>query len=187
MPVIELTLIEGYDADTRERIGERLTDAVRSVIAAPLDGVTVAIHEVKAESYMRGRKSRQPGNPLPDPIELVRAFLVAMEDRDLDRAKEFLADDFRMTFPGGAVFERLEQLIEWAKNRYRFVRKTYDRFDVATNADGPVVYCYGTLAGEWLDGTSFSGIRFIDRFTVRDGLFADQMVWNDLAEAGRPG
>ncbi len=187
MPVIELTLIEGYDADTRMRLGERLTDAVRSVIAAPLDGVTVAIHEVKAESYMRGRKNRRPGNPLPDPIELVRAFLATMEARDLDRAREFLSDDFRMTFPGGAQFTRLEQLIEWARSRYRFVRKTYDRFDVTADAGGPIVYCFGTLAGEWLDGTAFSGVRFIDRFTVRDGFFADQMVWNDLAEASRHG
>ena len=55
MPVIELTLIEGYNEPTRRRLGESLTDAVRGVIDAPLEGVTVAIHEVKAENYMRGR------------------------------------------------------------------------------------------------------------------------------------
>ncbi|MCT8973672.1 tautomerase family protein [Microbaculum marinisediminis] len=185
MPVVELTLIEGYDAETRTRLGERLTDAVRTVIAAPLDGVTVAIHEVKAESYMRGRQQRQPGKPLADPVDLVRAFLAAMEARDLDGARGFLADDFRMSFPGGAEFGRLEQLVEWARERYRFVRKTYDRFDVTADADGPVVYCFGTLSGEWLDGAAFSGIRFIDRFAIRDGLLADQKVWNDLAESGR--
>jgi hypothetical protein len=31
-------------------------------------------------------------------------------------------------------------------------------------------------------GEKYSGIRFIDRFTVRDGKLADQMVWNDMAE-----
>ena len=36
MSVIELTLIEGYDEPTRIRLGESPTDAVRSVIDAPL-------------------------------------------------------------------------------------------------------------------------------------------------------
>jgi hypothetical protein len=44
------------------------------------------------------------------------------------------------------------------------------------------MYCYGTLYGELLDGTPYSGIRFIDRFTVKDGKLVDQMVWNDMAE-----
>jgi hypothetical protein len=34
----------------------------------------------------------------------------------------------------------------------------------------------------WPDGTPFEGIRFIDRFTIRDGKLADQLVWNDIAE-----
>ena len=182
MPVIELTLIEGYDAATRTRLCERMTDAVRGVIAAPLDGVTVAIHEVKAENYMRGRQARKPGSAQADPVELVRAFLAAMEARDLDRAKGFLADDFRMTFPGRAEFTTLEELVAWARPRYRSVHKTYERFDVCAGPDGPIVYCFGTLSGEWPDGSGFSDIRFIDRFSIRDGLFADQMVWNDLAE-----
>jgi len=46
-----------------------------------------------------------------------------------------------------------------------------------------VVYNYGDLRGEWADGTPFSGIRYIDRFVVRDGRIVDQKVWNDLAIA----
>ena len=49
-----------------------------------------------------------------------------------------------------------------------------------------MVYCHGTLQGRWLDGSAFSGIRFIDRFLVQGGLLARQDVWNDLAEH-RPG
>jgi hypothetical protein len=49
-----------------------------------------------------------------------------------------------------------------------------------------VVYCHGTLEGCWLDGTAFSGVRFIDRFLVQGGLLVSQDVWNDLAEH-RPG
>ena len=49
-----------------------------------------------------------------------------------------------------------------------------------------MIYCFGTLYGELLDGTPYSGIRFIDRFTVRDGKLVDQMVWNDMAEVLGP-
>lgn len=183
MPVVRLTLIEGYDDETRTRLATRLTDAVRATIAAPLDGITVAIEEVQPTSYMRGRVQRTPGKPLAASAERVRAFLTAMEARDLDGAKGFLADGFSMEFPGGARFSRLEDLVEWATGRYRFVRKSYEAFEEAFGEDGPVVYCFGTLAGEWPDGTPFGGVRFIDRFDIRDGMIAAQKVWNDLAEA----
>lgn len=182
MPVIKVTLIEGYDDATRVRIGERLTDAVRSVIAAPVDGVTVAIEEVKPTSYMRGRTAKTPGVSLPDPEGVVRSFLGAMEARDLEAARSYLGDGFQMTFPGDARFARLEELVGWAKQRYRRVAKDYEGFDTAPGADGVVVYCFGTLSGEWLDGMAFSGIRFIDRFLVRDGRIVDQRVWNDMGE-----
>jgi phenylpyruvate tautomerase PptA (4-oxalocrotonate tautomerase family) len=180
MPVVRLTLIEGYDDETRTRLAQRLTDAVRSTIAAPLDGITVAIEEVKPTSYMRGRVSRVPGKPLPSPVETVKAFLAAMEARDLDTAKGFLTDGFRMIFPGGAEFAALEDLVAWSRPRYRFVKKSYDAFDECFGEAGMIVYCFGTLSGEWPDGTSFDGIRFIDRFTVAAGKLTDQKVWNDL-------
>ena len=79
----------------------------------------------------------------------------------------------------GILFE-LQHLID--EGRYRFVTKRYEGFDEAPTAGGAVVYCFGTLAGEWTDGSAFDGVRFIDRFTVADGKLADQRVWNDLAE-----
>ena len=115
--------------------------------------------------------------------ETVRRYLETMERRDLAAAKAMLAPGFFMTFPGGRRFDTLEALVEWARERYRSARKTYERFDAA----GDVVYCFGTLHGEWPDGKPCSGIRFIDRFTVLDGKLVDQMVWNDLAEARGPG
>ncbi|WP_371687447.1 hypothetical protein [Thalassococcus sp. S3] len=77
---------------------------------------------------------------------------------------------------------KLQELIDWAAPRYRFVRKSYDGFDVAMSEGETLVYCRGTLSGEWPDGASFEGIRFIDRFLLRDGRIARQEVWNDLAE-----
>ena len=112
------------------------------------------------------------------PDEAVRSYLAAMERRDLAGARDHLAPGFHMVFPGGRRFDSLEALVEFAKSRYRSARKHYDRFDVA----GDVVYCFGTLYGERLDGSRYEGIRFIDRFTVRAGKLVDQQVWNDMGE-----
>ena len=120
------------------------------------------------------------------PEQTVRTYLAAMEARDLSVARRLLAPGFFMEFPGGVRMESLEALIEWARPRYRFARKTYVRFDSCPDGTGTVVYCFGSLAGEWLDGAAFAGIRFIDRFSVRDGLLVDQTVWNDMGEVRRP-
>ena len=112
------------------------------------------------------------------PEDVVRRYLDAMERRDLTEAKRWLAPGFHMVFPGNRCFDTLEALVASAKERYRSARKTYERFDCSASE----VYCFGTLHGELLDGTAYSGIRFIDRFTVRDGKLVDQQVWNDMAE-----
>lgn len=182
MPVIHMTLIEGYDDDTKRKMTTRLTDAVRATINTPLEAITIIIEEVKPSGYMRGRISRTPGKPLPDGAEIVRAFLAAMEARNLEMAKEYLAAGFSMTFPGGVFFTELEELVEWGRSRYRFVKKTYEGIDECFGKNGLVVYCFGTLSGEWPDGTRFSGIRFVDRFEIIDGQLSNQNVWNDLAE-----
>jgi hypothetical protein len=86
-----------------------------------------------------------------------------------------------MHFPGSAVLHRLEEMLEFSRGRYTDIVKSYEKFDVSWTDDGAVVYCVGTLHGHWLDGSTFDGIRFIDRFEVRDGLITRQDVWNDLA------
>ena len=183
MPVMTITLIEGYDAATRAALETRLTDAVRATIGAPPDGITVLVHEVPAENYMRGGRTRTPGPPTPAADAVVRAFLAAMEARDLDTAEAYLAEGFSMLFPGGRRFTTLAALVDWAKGRYRHVRKSYERIEEVVVDDGVAVYAFGTLAGTWPDGTAFEGIRFIDRFTVTAGKLVDQRVWNDMGEA----
>lgn len=116
--------------------------------------------------------------------DTIRAFLDAMEKRDLIAAETFLGPGFTMEFPGGEKMHSLDELVAWAKPRYRSVGKRYESFDVSDSGKGDAaVYCFGTLEGVWNDGTSFSGIRFIDRFTVVDGKIIDQKVWNDIGEA----
>jgi hypothetical protein len=87
-----------------------------------------------------------------------------------------------MTFPGAAPMRDFEELLAWAKTRYSRIGKQFDRIDQCWGEDATVVYCSGTLEGIWLDGTAFSGIRFIDRFEVSGGLIQRQDVWNDLGE-----
>mgnify|MGYP003674554529 FL=1 len=183
MPVIELHVIEGYSDSEKERLCEALTDAVRIVVPAPPEAVTVLIHEMAPASYMRGRARRIPAQALPDPAETVRAYLAAMEARDIDAAQSLLGAGFVMEFPGTAPMHSLEALIAWSKPRYRFVTKSYTGFDAMQSPeDHAIVYCRGTLAGEWPDGTPFEGIRFIDRFEITSGLITRQDVWNDIAE-----
>ena len=181
MPVVEIHLIEGYPDDAKRRLGLALTDAVRSVLPAKLEGITVMVHEMTPSAYMRGGEGKTPAPALPDPAATVRAYLDAMEARDLAKAETYLGAGFTMQFPGAAPMTTLSQLVEWSKPRYRFVKKTYERFDAGMSAEGPVVYCFGTLHGEWLDGSAFEGIRFIDRFQLEGGLIVRQDVWNDMA------
>jgi hypothetical protein len=109
-------------------------------------------------------------------------FLEAMQRRDLANARGFLAPNFEMTFPGKVHMNTLEELVAWGSTRYLKVSKTYERFDEVQKDGATVVYCFGTLFGIWLDGSAFDGVRFIDRFEIREGLFTRQDVWNDLAE-----
>ena len=87
-----------------------------------------------------------------------------------------------MTFPVRVV-RAAGDLVRVGGAALSLVRKRSEQFDAEPGPPtGTAVYCFGTLEGEWLDGTAFSGIRFIDRFLTRDGQLADQRVWNDMAE-----
>ncbi len=178
MPVLELHVLEGYTDEDKTRLCNALTDAVRIVVPAQPEAVTVMIHEMQPNDYMRGRQRRAPAPALPNPAETVRRFLAAMEARDLDTASGMLGADFTMTFPATPPMTALTELIDWAAPRYRFVTKTYEGFGaMQSEGEAAIVYCRGTLSGEWPDG-----IRFIDRFEVIQGLLIRQEVWNDIAE-----
>lgn len=123
-----------------------------------------------------------PEKELQNAINLVKNFLSAMENRNLILAKSFLGDNFKLIFPKNQIFFSLEEVIFWGQKRYNWVKKNYDHFDSLITKNTIIVYCYGTLYGEWLNGNRFSEIRFIDRFTIKDGKLLDQLVWNDLAE-----
>ena len=178
MPIARIDLIEGYNAEAKARLARGVTDAIRGVIDAPPEVVIVTVTDIPPDNYFRGGTARRPGPALPNAEGVVRAYLAAMEARDLEGAAGFLAPGFTMTFPGGVTLRTPAELVAWAAPRYRFVRKAYGGVD----ALGRVVWCFGTLSGEWPDGTPFEGIRFVDRFALEGGLLARQDVWNDIAE-----
>lgn len=182
MPIVEAHILHGYSAEEKSRLTGALTDAVRYVVPAPDAAVTVMLHEMAPENYARGGQTRTPAPALPCPKTLARAFLAALEARDIEAAEKMLAPEFRMVFPGKRRMTTLGELLDWAKGRYRFVRKTITTTEAFQDGDTAVVFISGTLSGEWPDGTPFDGIRFIDRLAIKGGLIAAQDVWNDIAE-----
>ena len=44
MPIIQVTLLQGYSAVAEQRVVQRLADAIRSVIDAPASGTTAFIY-----------------------------------------------------------------------------------------------------------------------------------------------
>lgn len=114
----------------------------------------------------------------------VVAYLEAMERRDFDAARAFVADGrVAMTFPGGRRFDAVEQIAGNSASRYRRVQKTITRKQAWNMTDGRIgVLISGTLYGEWTDGEAYDGIRFVDWFELEDGLIVRQDVWNDTAE-----
>lgn len=180
MPVISVVLIEGYPAEVRQRLCEKLTDATMAVIAAPVEGVTVYINEVAPAGYMRGRAAKTPGIAPRPAAEVCLDFLSAVGTRDFTTAQGMIAPGFEMVFPGNARFSAFSELADWAGTRYRRIEKRIERVEEAALAGRVSVYVSGTLSGEWLDGTAFDSIRFIDRFELRGETILNHQVWNDL-------
>jgi 4-oxalocrotonate tautomerase family enzyme len=87
MPIIEAHVLQGYAPDEKARLVRALTDAVRFVVPAPDEAITVMLSEYPAENYARGGQMRQPAPALPDPAALVLDYLAAMEAREIDRAR----------------------------------------------------------------------------------------------------
>ncbi len=117
-------------------------------------------------------------------INLVKRFLRTIEARELRAAEEMMAPGAEIIFPGGKHFASQREMVEASRERYQWVKKTFDLADANQGDDGQVVYVMGTLYGLNRHGVPFSGVRYIDRFLIKNGLIAQQEVWNDLAESG---
>lgn len=119
-----------------------------------------------------------------DPIGIVRRYLESTEERRVDEAEAFLAPGAQLIFPGGR-YRSVREMAAASAGRYRWARKTFEEWDVAVRRDGTaIVISTGTLSGENLHGVRFEGVRYIDRFVLRDGRIVAQQVWNDLDSSG---
>ena len=124
-------------------------------------------------------------NDLQEAERIIKQFLEALSHRDLEAASSYLAPAAKIVFPGGRLYNNLDEHVKTASGRYLWVRKTLDQVDSAKLADGfIVVYFSGRLHGVNLHDIPFSDVRFIDRFVLKEGLIFSQEVWNDLAESG---
>ncbi|KAA8996917.1 nuclear transport factor 2 family protein [Affinibrenneria salicis] len=115
-------------------------------------------------------------------VAIVQAFLDASMAPDPVRAASYMAQDVRITFTGKRVMADTRAITAFNAGRYRWVKKQLGQFDWMDRGDHVVVYSNGTLYGEWPDGRSFSGNRYLDRFEVRAGKITRMDVWNDSAE-----
>lgn len=115
-------------------------------------------------------------------LDLVRDFMDALGRRDFAVAKALLGPDFRMTVSGNHVFRTLEAFSEFSRGRNGAVRKHSATLEATESATGVAVYISGTMSGAWLDGSTFTDVRFIDRFLLVDGRIVDMQVWSDMAE-----
>ena len=114
--------------------------------------------------------------------DFVEAYLAAMERRDLDAARAYLAEEVELVFPGGRRFTDIAEIPQNSATRYARVGKHIARRDVWQAGETVCVLITGTLHGNWPDGAPFMGIRFADRFDLLEGRIVRQEVWNDAAE-----
>lgn len=119
-------------------------------------------------------------------VAIAKAFLAAIAARDLERAESLTAPDFKMIVSGGHEFTSLRSFVGYSTTRQKSVAKHTERFDALAGEQGAAVYCFGTMSGTWLDGTSYQNVRYIDRFLVRGGSVAELQVWSDMAEFRPP-
>ncbi len=117
-------------------------------------------------------------------LELVQEYLLAAAERRLGDASRFLDPDAVIVFPQGR-FKNIEGMAAAMSGRYRSIDKTHQTWDImAADTDTTVVVMTGTLHGVNIHDVAFDGIRFCDRFVIRNGIITEQHVWNDLAESG---
>ena len=130
-----------------------------------------------------------------DAIDLVRGWLDAMARRDFAAAAPMMVTGARVVISGGhefaaigatdfvaSEFGTLEDFAAFSAGRYATLRKQADAFETCEAPGGIAVYVRGTASGAFVDGTEFTGARWVDRFQVTQGRIAGLETWSDLAE-----
>ncbi len=168
-------------ADLADRLAARTGARV-------IDGVRAATLMAQALARLSPPAEKEAEMQDPDPVAharaVVEAYLEASMAPDPVRAATFVSPALALTFTGGRRFSGPADCTAFNAKRYAWVKKRFLRTDAALDpATGDVhVYNTGHLYGAWPDGTPFETNRYIDIFTVRDGLIVSTDIWNDSAE-----
>ncbi|MDI1245984.1 MAG: nuclear transport factor 2 family protein [Rhodoferax sp.] len=99
-------------------------------------------------------------------------------------ARAFVATGLEIHFTGDRLMHDPSECSAFNASRYKWVKKRFERTDVASGANQmeAIVYNTGTLYGAWPDGAPFEGNRYVDRYVVSQGKIIKMEVWNDSAE-----
>lgn len=122
------------------------------------------------------------GQAVTEIVNKVKAFMLAAMNRDKAVIDQYLAPNAKIIFTGGRQFSRPEEIGKFNADRYQWVKKSIEKWDVTYQGEEVIVYSLGTLYGAWPDGTEFEGNRYIDRFVIVDDKITEMEVWNDSAE-----
>lgn len=115
---------------------------------------------------------------------LVDRYLTLFMEGHISEAEAMLAPGACLIFPGGAVQTSLTEVAEEVNRLYEEIGKTITRTWSAQVGEDIVVTMTGYLFGVSRTFGSFTDVRFIDFFTVRDGMITAQEVINDAAQVG---
>jgi len=115
-------------------------------------------------------------------IAMVERFMLASMEGDRAVTDELMSPEIEVTFVGGQKLGKPEDIKSVNSKRYRNVAKLIERYDVVFQGSETIVYSIGTLYGNWLDGESFEGDRYVDRFVIKGEKIVKMDVWNDSAE-----
>ena len=116
--------------------------------------------------------------------KLVEEYLRLLMIPDPEAARRYIGPELEIRFTGNRLMREPAECAAFNAGRYKWVKKKFGPTHVAEGGsdDQTVVYQTGTLYGEWPDGTSFEGNRYVDRYVVRRGKIVRMDVWNDSAE-----
>jgi hypothetical protein len=113
---------------------------------------------------------------------VVRAFILAVNERNVEAARAATGPGLKMTFPGNTVMHSIDEFFTWVAGRSPKSAYLYDTVDVLEDRDALVAYASGSVVGETVSGLSFSGVRVIDKFVIRNGKVVEKEAWSDMAD-----
>lgn len=159
MPIVQATIIEGYDDATKARLLQGMTRVVLSVMAAKPEAVVALLNEVKPSAYARGGVSRVPGPPLPPAVDVVRNYAAALIAGRENLAQGLLSEDACYIDGTGELKDPLLLLASLGS-------LDYTDFDEALTDDGSVVYAHST-----------PDLGSVERFHIRGGRIVSIQSW----------